>query len=195
MLREVSDLSSLSYSEDEFAEVPANEPSVWKSCENPLTLGAEGSKRGDSGDQVNITAQQELTNDLLGYSGQVRFNTAFEPDEVPSYQDHDDALPASWSACDNDDLGQLAAALAAAGSFTADKTGNENGAGGRAAEPLPEHPASEAEDMLGMGTVDLRTCTLVQMAPVPVWNQQVRLNASFSQMPQVGTLTRSATDV
>ena len=189
MFRELSDLSSRSLSDEEgplaqpsASQLPAGTTSLWKSYENPLTSSAAEVDKFTSGD--DDVAESEASAELPSKRGQVRFNTAFEPEEVSSKQEDLAALPASWSACNNDDLGQIAALLAGAGSFTAEQASSQDAAVGSQAVSIAEQTALEAEDMLGLGTLDLRTCRLVQHAPVLDW-QQIRLNASFSRTQQV----------
>ena len=194
MFREVSDLSSRSLSDEEgsiarpsASQFPAGTTSLWKSYENPLTSNPAEVDKLDLWGQDDDITEGEPSAELPSRRGQVRFNTAFEPEEVSSKHEDTAALPASWSACDNDDLGQIAAVLAAAGVFTAEQVSSQDAAADSQAITTAEQTALEADDMLGLGTLDLRTCRLVKHAPVMDW-QQIRLNASFSRMPQVAML-------
>lgn len=201
MLREVSDLSIGSHSDDEgfdtsdsltqlaAYQTPAANFSLWKSRDNPLVTLPDEPQRADSGDQDDTSAQSGGFAELDTYKGQVRFNTAFERDEVSIKQEDADALPASWSACDNDDLGQVAALLAAASSFTAELAPKQNKTVGSQAEIAPSEANLEADDMLGMGIVDLRTCTLVRQTPASDWSQQVHTSTSFNVALKVNTMT------
>lgn len=194
MLREVSDLSTRSYSDEEdfdapleqlpASQLPASISSLWKSYDNPLTANTEDPDAQAPVEQSDSVADSEDSTDVSPNRGRVRFNNTFEPDITPSKQEDSASLPASWSACDNDDLGAIATLLAAAGSMTVQHVPNPAAAAGSQGDFISNTTALEAEDMLGLGTLDLRSCTLVQSAPGLEW-AQVRLNASFSSSPQV----------
>ena len=196
MLREVSDLSTRSYSDGEDFDAPLEQLSasqlpgsisrLWKSYDNPLTTNTDDPDVPAPVDQNDSVADSEDSTDLSPNRGRVRFNTAFEPDTTPSKQEDSASLPATWSACDNDDLGAIATLLAAAGSMTVQQVPNPAATAGSQGDFISGQIAFEAEDMLGLGTLDLRSCTLVQSAPGLDW-AQVRLNASFSSTPQVRT--------
>lgn len=194
MLREVSDLSTRSYSDGEdfdapleqlpASQLPASISSLWKSYDNPLTANTDDPDVPAPVDQKDGVADSEDSTDVSPNRGRVRFNTTFEPDTLPSKQEDSAALPATWSACDNDDLGAIATLLAAAGSMTVQQVPNPAAAASSQGIFISDQIVLEAEDMLGLGILDLRSCTLVQSAPGLEW-AQVRLNASFSSSPQV----------
>ena len=189
MYREVSDLSFGSISEDEEAvQSTPQSPSAkvyegtndssWKTYTNELDKDAEVEEmEGD--DPLQDSA--DSTEKLACTRGTVRFNTTFEPsldEDQPSEQAD---LPATWAACDMTDLGLVAAHLASAALPVIQQSAN----GQYAADALMLHSSLEAEDMLGFGTLDLRSCTLNRRAAAFAATQRLGMHASFSHAVQV----------
>ena len=196
MLREVSDLSFGSFSEDEEANAATNQASSaakaycssedgsWTKYTNNLEEREDCTDPDGEGEaQVSALSGGQTS----GSRAQVRFNTVFEADEQANEEPQEAALPATWSACDTADLGVVAAHLAAAALPPAQQPA-PNSHVAVSSDPavllLLQAPI-EAEDMLGFGTLDLRTCTLTRHLPAVAPSPQFRLEASFSRAAQV----------
>jgi hypothetical protein len=196
MLREVSDLSFGSFSEDEEANAatsqafsPAkaycsSEDDSWTKYTNKLEE-REDCIDPDGEDEAQVSALSG--GQISGRRAQVRFNTVFEADEQTDEEPQDAALPTTWSACDTADLSVVAAHLAAAALLPAQQAAPNSHV---AVSPDPAallllHSPIEAEDMLGFGTLDLRSCTLTKHSPAIAASPQFRLEASFSRAAQV----------
>ena len=191
MFREVSDLSFGNISEDEeLAQTSpcefsassradaASEVGSWKTYTNKLDEDPEH-QDADGNDVVQGSA--ESAEAFWGRCATVRFNTAFEAHQDTDDQPEEDNLPATWAACEVADLAIVAAHLASA------------------ALPLTQHPASDRfaedatvqslplqlDDMLGFGTLDLRSCTLNRRAAAFVATQRFGMRSSFSSPAQV----------
>ncbi len=197
MLREVSDLSFGSFSEDEEATAASTnqvlsaakaycsrEDGSWTKYTNNLDEGEECTDP-DGEDEAQVSALSE--GQTSGSRAQVRFNTVFEADEQADEEPQDAALPTTWSACDTADLGVVAAHLAAAALLPAQQAAPNNhvAVSSDPAALLLLHSPIEAEDMLGFGTLDLRSCTLTRHSPAIAPSPQFRLEASFSRAAQV----------
>lgn len=197
MLREVSDLSFGSFSEDEEAAAastnqafsPAkayrsSEDGSWTKYTNSLE-GREDCSDPDNEDEAQASALSG--GQMSGSRAQVRFNTVFEADEQSDEEPQDVAWSTTWSACDTADMGVVAAHLAAAALPPAQQAA-PNGHVAVISDPavlLLLQPPTEAEDMLGFGTLDLRSCTLTRQMPATAPSPQFRLEASFSRVAQV----------
>ena len=193
MLREVSDLSFGSFSEDEEATNQASSPAKaycssedgsWTKYTNNLEEREDCTDPDGEGEaQVSALSGGQTS----GSRAQVRFNTVFEADEQANEEPQDAALPTSWSACDTADLGVVAAHLAAAALPPAQQAA-PNSHVAVSSDPavllLLQAPI-EAEDMLGFGTLDLRSCTLTRHLLAVAPSPQFRLEASFSRAAQV----------
>ncbi len=197
MLREVSDLSFGSFSEDEEAVAATNqafppakaycssEDGSWTKYTNNLE-GREDCTDPEGEDEAQVSALSG--GQTSGSRAQVRFNTVFEADEQADEEPQHAALPTTWSACDTADLGVVAAHLAAAALLPAQQAASSNHVAVSCdpAALLLLHSPVEAEDMLGFGTLDLRSCTLTRHAPAIALSPQFRfLEASFSRAAQV----------
>lgn len=194
MLREVSDLSSRSFSDDGSNVSPLEKPSfakfesaaesgLWKSYDNPLNANAipqSEAQAEDIDEQAEGLQDSEGSAELSGTRGQVRFNTAFEAEAESVHTEESVAGPASWSACDHDDLSEIAAVLATAGTYKATIPKS-----GEADIVSPQQTSFEAEDMLGLGTIDLRSCTLTHKRASLDWSQQASGAAALTATPQV----------
>jgi len=197
MLREVSDLSFGSFSEDEEATAASTNqafspPKAYRSSEDgswtKYTNNLE--EREDCSDPDGEDAAQASAlsgGKTSGSRAQVRFNTVFEADEQSDEEPQDAVLPTTWSACDTADLGVVAAHLAAAALPPAQQaaTNSHVAVSCDPAALLLLQPPIEAEDMLGFGTLDLRSCTLTRHSPAIAPSPQFRLEASFSRAAQV----------
>lgn len=189
MYREVSDLSFGSISEDDDpVEAPPQSRSVkayegtndssWKTYTNDLGKDAEVEQlEGDDmlQDSTDSAGELSLTR------GTVRFNTIFEPSQDEDQQSEQADLPASWAACDMTDLAVVAAHLASAALPPVQQSAHDQ----NAADALLLHSPLQAEDMLGFGTLDLRSCTLTQRAAAFAATQRPGMHASFSHPIQV----------
>lgn len=188
MYREVSDLSFGRISEEEAVQSTPQSPSAklyegindssWKTYINELDKDAEVEEmEGD--DMVQDSAVS--TGKLAGTRGMVRFNTTFEPALDEDQQSEQTDLPASWAACDMTDLALVAAHLASAALPLIQQSASVQ----YAADALMLHSSLEADDMLGFGTLDLRSCTLNRRAAAFAATQRLGMHASFSHAVQV----------
>lgn len=188
MYREVSDLSFGSTSEDEDpvkvwpqsgstkAFEGINDIS-WKTYTNVLDKDAEVEQIQD-----NDTLQSaDSAGEILHTRGTVRFNTTYEPSQDEDQQSEQTDLPASWAACDMTDLSVVAAHLASAALPPVQQSANDQST----TDALLLHSPREVEDMLGFGTLDLRSCTLTRRAAAFAATQRLGMHASFSHPVQV----------
>lgn len=196
MYREVSDLSfgSLSEEEETTAAVKALAPassrsygegqdSSWKTYTNNLEDSSDAAEEPDEDEPVQ---ESTASTDGLPHSRtQVRFNTVFESSQVFNEQDEEEpALPTTWSACDTADLGIVATHLAAAALPQVQQAADHShAAASQEATALLRMPL-ETEDMLGLGTLDLRSCTLRQ-APAFMATQRHGVEVCSSRAAQV----------
>lgn len=196
MLREVSDLSFGSFSEDaepdaassilvsaSFKPYRSSQDGSWKTYTNTLE---DTEEQGDITSEGAAQQSDALTNELSSSRAQVRFNTAFETDQILDEELPESVVPTTWSACDTADLGIIAAHLAAAALPSVQQASNHSSAA-ISSDPavLLLHIPLEAEDMLGLGLVDLRTCTLSTHVPAAAATPRFCLEASFSRAAQV----------
>ena len=189
MYREVSDLSFGSISEDEdpveaspqSGSVKAYEgtnDSSWKTYTNDLDTDVEvGQLEGDDVLQDSADSAGELSRTR----GTLRFNTTFEPSQDEDLQSEQAELPASWAACDMTDLAVVAAHLASAALPPVQQSAHDQ----YATDALLLQSPLVAEDMLGFGTLDLRSCTLIRRAAAFATTQRLGMHASFSHSVQV----------
>ena len=194
MYREVSDLSFGSVSDEEegsseaaFAAAsakPAESIVSWKTYTNELE---------DLQDVEDLEADEDQPESDLSIDSpssshaRIRFNTTFEADKDSKSgkkrrQVQDADLPTTWAACDSADLGIVAAHLAAAALPPA-RTSHE-ASQDDATAMLLQTPL-EAQDMLGFGNLDLRSCTLNRQTPALGTTQRLNMRASFSMASQV----------
>lgn len=189
MYREVSDLSFGSISEDEDPVKATLQPCSaqayegtddrsWKTYTNELDKDAEAE---DMEDDDPLQDSADSTEKLACTRGTVRFNTTFEPSLDGDQLSEQADLPATWAACDMTDLTLVAAHLASAAVPLIQQSAN----GQYAADALMLHSSLEAEDMLGFGTLDLRSCTLNRRAAAFAATQRLGMHASFSHAVQV----------
>lgn len=195
MLREVSDLSFGSFSEDEEPAAASSclaslhskpyrgtHDGSWKTYTNNLEDGA-GVADIDTEEQAQ---ESEVSGTELSSSkGQVRFNTVFESDQDRGEQEEELDLPTTWSACDPAELGLIAAHLAAAALPPIQQAANHSRAASQDSAALLMQVPLEAEDMLGFGTLDLRSCTLNRQAPNLTATSRFPIESSFSGAAQV----------
>ena len=189
MYREVSDLSFGSISEDEDPvkasplsgvsnEYESALGSSWKTYTNNLDQEAE----------VEVLVEDDMVQESAASAGRlpstrgtVRFNTTFEPSQDVDQEPVQLDLPATWAACDMTDLALVAAHLASAAMPAVQQSANDQ----YAADAILLHSASQTEDMLGFGTLDLRSCTLNRRAAAFAATQRLGMHASFSNSVQV----------
>ena len=194
MYREVSDLSFGSVSDEEdgpsestFAVVsagPAESIVSWRTYTNELE---------DLQDVEDFEADEDQPGSELSVDSpssshaRIRFNTTFEADKdsrtgKKRQQRQDSDLPTTWAACDSTDLGVVAAHLAAAAlppARTSHEANQDDATAMLLQTPL------EAQDMLGFGSLDLRSCTLNRQTPALGTTQRLNMKASFSMAFQV----------
>lgn len=185
MFREVSDLSFGSSSEgpqdgeDPHEALPplglseayqGGRDSSWRTYTNDLDLEAddEGLEAADLVQDSAVSSGAVL--------GMVRFNTTFEPSQDADQQSERLELPATWAASETSDLAVIAAHLAAAALPPVKQSSSDQYAADAVLLPSP----LTAEDMLGCGTLDLRSCTLSRRAATFAATQRLGTHASFS---------------
>ena len=187
MYREVSDLSFGSEDEDPVEAPPrsgsakareGSNDSSWKTYTNHLDRDAEVEQLEDD-DMLQDSA--DSAGDLPRTLGTVRFNATFEPSQDQDQQSEPADLPASWADCDMTDLAVVAAHLASAALPPVQQSASDQ----HATDALLLHSPLEAEDMLGFGTIDLRSCTLTKRAAAFAATQRLGMHASFSHPVQV----------
>ena len=187
MYREVSDLSFGSEDEDhvkappQFGSAKAREgsnDSLWKTYTNNLDKNAEIEQMDDDN---TLQDSADSAGELPHTRGTVRFNATFERSQDEDQQSDQAGLPASWAACDMTDLAVVAAHLASAALPPAQQSANDQ----YATNTLLLHSPLEAEDMLGFGTLDLRSCTLTRRSAAFATTQRLGMLASFSHPVQV----------
>lgn len=182
MYREVSDLSFGSGSEGSqegdnpleaspqlsLSDVYEGErDSSWRTYTNDLDLEA------DDEDLEADNLVQDSAASSGAVPGMVRFNTTFETSQDTHQQSERLELPATWAASEQSDLAVIAAHLAAAALPPVKQSSSD-----QYAVLLPS-PLT-AEDMLGCGTLDLRSCTLSRRAATFAATQRLGTYASFS---------------
>ena len=198
MYREVSDLSFGSVSEaDELSNslrlqsVPSRAfansiNSSWKTYTNELD------EDPDAEEVANKEIAQDLSVSAEGLSssrGNLRFNTTFEVNPAVDAQSEDSGLPATWADCDTADLAIVASHLAAAALPPKQQSADD-----RHADVPFLQMSLEAEDMLGFGTLDMRSCTLIRQAAAFVATQRFGLHSSFTTSVPVRHISLDATE-
>lgn len=186
MYREVSDLSfgSISEGDDPVEASPQSEivegghDTSWRTYTNNLDVEADGE---DSGADDTVQDSAVSSERLPSTRGMVRFNTAFEADQDEDQQAEQNNLPASWAASEMSNLALIAAHLAAAALPPVQQSSPDQYAADAVLLPSP----LTAEDMLGCGTLDLRSCTLNRRAATFAATQRLGTHASFCIPPQV----------
>ena len=197
MYREVSDLSFGSGSEDgrEAAEAfetdkqasPQQRDNIlsWKTYTNELE-NLSDSAETDTEEQIGADV---ATGSPASSHALVHFNNAFEIGENGADGGQEVLeldLPTSWSACDTADLGIVAAHHAAAAIPPVSVSTSVSPTAKQQDETsLLLTTPLEAEDMLGFGTLDLRSCTLKRQSPALATTQRLNIRASFSMAAQV----------
>ena len=189
MYREVSDLSLSSISEDEdpvkawpqsgsTKACESIDGNSWKTYTNDLNKGAEVEQTEDDN---TLQGSVQSVGEIPRTRGTVRFNTTFESSQDEDQQSEQAELPASWAACDMTDLSVVAAHLASAALPPVQQSANDQST----LDALLLHSPLEADDMLGFGTLDLRSCTMTRRAAAFAATQRLGMHASFSQPVQV----------
>ena len=190
MYREVSDLSFGSDSEEEHATEPAREQTAaaqarednqntsWKTYTNRLDEEPDGTEP-DSGEVVEDSASS--TERPHSTRATVRFNTVYEASQDDDQQSQDHSSETRWADCDPADLVLFSSHLASAALPPTKQNADDR----RAADLLLLQNPLEADDMLGFGTLDLRSCTLRRRAAAFTATQRLGVHASFSSCGQV----------
>ena len=189
MLREVSDLSLGSVSDADESSDSLRLQSVsaktfagsvngsWKTYKNELDEDPDAEEVPNKEQDLSVYPEG------LSSRGTVRFNTTFEVSPNEDEQLEDTGLPVTWDDCETGDLAVVASHLAAAALPPQQQSADE-----RCADALLLQQSLEAEDMLGLGTLDMRSCTLTRQAAPFAATQRFGLHSSFTTSTQVSPM-------